>query len=1152
MNRRKGAILLAALSCAAVWLSGCGESKPTESRNNDMDAVEDASIEAAVCLGSSCSTANDCGQVGPCIAAVSCEAGCCVVEYEKPGKKCEEPCQVGGTCDGLGTCEGLQPVECPEVDGNPCTRGECDPKSGKCGELEVPLADGVPPFKSRCWEGIVCQDGQPDTSAAVPTELELQCEGQAAEIDPFGCVDQIQCVDSQEDCVVLLKDSGVPCWLSGGGGTGQACKGRSCNAQGDCIPDTSLDEYCDSSSFPQDCGPECQACTELSCHWIPDPANPEGATKKVKYCRADALVTQACEDGNECTSGDVCVLDLSMDGPLGKETVGLCTAGEGTTKEECLAELLKPGLSCILAGMGCDKENGCFLDQQKADEWCYPPASVCFDKGKTFCTHLDLGDGLWDPQTGCHLKLVDETTCDDGNPCTDDECDGTQGCSNTPNKAACDDGSLCTVGDVCVEGYCDPGPLALECGDKDPCTLDSCDPLAGCQHKPQDVGPCDDGDSCTSGESCMGGLCTGGTVKGCDDKNPCTKDWCDAVLDCQHEPQEGFCDDFDPCTQNDSCSGGMCAGLFKPDCCGNAVCEAGEACQCVEDCLGAGCQTDPCLQGESCQGNGACGGGQPKPTCCGDGTCAEAEKCGCVDDCKGFACNDGNAQTYDDACSAGGKCEGKTPNCTDKLKNGGETDVDCGGPSCPKCGNGQDCIEDKDCQSGLCENGKCVSPVSCGVVGKGSSGALGSVVLSGSVTINTDSGQITAGGNTVVTGAEAGVELLAQNGQANGFAAPKLRVYHFADLEVASGAVVTVTGKNGLALLTSGTLTVAGVVDLGGGDGTSGGTNTPGTAGGGGSGGWTGGQWVSGPGCAAGNGMATGPGAGQEGSCGGGGGEGADGASGGGAGGGGGGCGGAGGAGGSHATAGVGGLGGASATAGSAGAAPGSPGLGGSGCGGPGPGSSSGNPYGDQALGVLFGGTGGSGGGFGGFAGFGGWGVGTGGTGYGGVAGYSGGPGGGGGGGGALLVCSGGTLEVKAGAELDVSGGLGGVAGGSGISENGKQAQFGTGPIGGGGGGGRSGGGGGGGGGSGGSLYIEASAVQVFGSLKAGGGPGGAGGWSGGGGFGGSGKNGGGSGGKGGDGGKGGAGGKGGDGYIRVKGGTVILQGQVTGKLTQG
>jgi hypothetical protein len=42
------------------------------------------------------------------------------------------------------------------------------------------------------------------------------------------------------------------------------------------------------------------------------------------------------------------------------------------------------------------------------------------------------------------------------------------------------------------------------------------------------------------------------------------------------------------------------------------------------------------------------------------------------------------------------------PSCTDKMKNGDETDIDCGGASCPKCANGQACGKKTDCMSGFC------------------------------------------------------------------------------------------------------------------------------------------------------------------------------------------------------------------------------------------------------------------------------------------------------------------------------------------------------------------------------------------------------------------------------------------------------------------
>jgi hypothetical protein len=50
------------------------------------------------------------------------------------------------------------------------------------------------------------------------------------------------------------------------------------------------------------------------------------------------------------------------------------------------------------------------------------------------------------------------------------------------------------------------------------------------------------------------------------------------------------------------------------------------------------------------------------------------------------------------------------PTCTDKKVNGLETDVDCGGGTCPKCNAGKKCKVNKDCKSKYCINKKCVLP----------------------------------------------------------------------------------------------------------------------------------------------------------------------------------------------------------------------------------------------------------------------------------------------------------------------------------------------------------------------------------------------------------------------------------------------------------
>jgi VCBS repeat protein/FG-GAP repeat protein len=51
------------------------------------------------------------------------------------------------------------------------------------------------------------------------------------------------------------------------------------------------------------------------------------------------------------------------------------------------------------------------------------------------------------------------------------------------------------------------------------------------------------------------------------------------------------------------------------------------------------------------------------------------------------------------------------PQCDDQIRNGSETDIDCGG-SCGKCQLGRSCDGDPDCDNGVCVDGTC-APLPC-------------------------------------------------------------------------------------------------------------------------------------------------------------------------------------------------------------------------------------------------------------------------------------------------------------------------------------------------------------------------------------------------------------------------------------------------------
>jgi len=82
-------------------------------------------------------------------------------------------------------------------------------------------------------------------------------------------------------------------------------------------------------------------------------------------------------------------------------------------------------------------------------------------------------------------------------------------------------------------------------------------------------------------------------------------------------------------------------------------------------------------------------------------------------DCGGpcLPCAVGGACVRSQDCESG-SCTGalcRAPLCTDGVHNGSETDIDCGGPCLP-CEAGASCRIDADCQTGVCTGDQCASP----------------------------------------------------------------------------------------------------------------------------------------------------------------------------------------------------------------------------------------------------------------------------------------------------------------------------------------------------------------------------------------------------------------------------------------------------------
>ena len=559
----------------------------------------------------------------------------------------------------------------PCDDGNACTVDDTCAGGTCTGGGALDCDDGNPCTDDACDSvagcqyannTVSCDDG--DACTLMDTCAAGVCVGGMAP----NCDDGNPCTDDSCDSVLgcLNTDNTDPC------SDGDACTTNDTCAGGSCVGGAALD--CDDAN----------PCTDDSCDAVLGCLNVDN--------------TEDCGDGLFCNGSEVC--DMGMCQP-GSYPCGALLCDEATdTCVECLGDT------------DCDDADPC------TDNTCN--AGTCMTTDNTDpcddgldCTENDVcqaGVCAGDPIPGCG-KCTTALDCDDANPCTDDSCPAGL-CVYVFNSDPCDDGSVCTVDDACAAGTCVGGP-PLDCDDADVCTDDSCDPIAGCLYA-DNTAPCDDGDACTTVDTCAGGTCTGGPAPDCDDGNPCTDDACDPVLGCVHTANNDPCDDGNACTTNDTCSAGMCVGGAAPDCDDGNLC-TDDSCDPVMGCVSVN-NADPCDDGNACTiddtcSSGMCVGGGPAD--CDDGNPCTDDSCDPVDGCESTAntapCEDGNACTTNDICSAGMCVGGAAPNCDDANPC---TDDSCdpidgciNADNIDPCDDGDACTTDDTCAAGSCAGG---------------------------------------------------------------------------------------------------------------------------------------------------------------------------------------------------------------------------------------------------------------------------------------------------------------------------------------------------------------------------------------------------------------------------------------------------------------
>ncbi len=481
-----------------------------------------------------------------------------------------------------------------------------------------------------------------------------------------------------------------------------------CDSNLGCVPATMPDaSVCDDgdpcSTISTCTGGQCVATAAKDC----DDTNPctddlceDGTCVSVPT----AATPSACDDNNACTSGDACK-DGSCKGPI---NICLCET-DADCKDKGKDNLCAGSWYCAVQASG---GKACVQN----------PATIvnCDGSSDTPCQK-----NLCDPATGtCSLKTTaDGGPCDDGDACSAGETctkgacgGGTQICCAADiDCAKAEDGDACNGTLFCnkATGKCQLNPQTIvKCPtvDDTTCSTNTCDPKTGtCAPKSTSDGEvCDDGNPCTPGETCKGGVCLATETNTCpckvdsdcadkDDGDPCNGvSYCDVkagscavnpatIVVCPTvddttcskntcDPKTGGCKmaavfdgtpcnaDGNPCTPNDVCKAGGCVVDDVNTC----VCSTNADCAAQDDgdlCNGQLYCEKSTAEGE--QGKGSCKVNPATiPSCpsvdnteCLQSICqGKTGKCAMTFVHQGEVCEDGEVCTKGDTCN-NGKCK---------------------------------------------------------------------------------------------------------------------------------------------------------------------------------------------------------------------------------------------------------------------------------------------------------------------------------------------------------------------------------------------------------------------------------------------------------------------------------------------------------------
>ncbi|MFM2152150.1 MAG: hypothetical protein RL199_585, partial [Pseudomonadota bacterium] len=456
--------------------------------------------------------------------------------------------------------------------------------------------------------------------------------------------------------------------------------------------------------------------------WVEGSKGPAGFWLDEATSTAPGVVTQACAKKGPSVSADCKSFVAEATRQLA--FIPVFEAAASPSCEDRLRNGDEPSRDCgVVCNRGCGLRSRCYEDRDCSSSGVCRPAGVGPGQSDATCSP-SLGDSQ--QVCACTVKSELGQPCQSDGDCNASVCQGYSGAASV---------SPICVPKTCRDGKLSPGELDVDCGG--PCAAlcklgqsckvrGDCDRglLCGGDTALTCVVPRSEGATCSRDWQCTTGACVarkcrplGAAGAACDTKNDCDSRVC-RNLSCAAPT---YADRVRNGAETDTDCGGT--GPGRKACIGGARCVVTSDCDLTK---GLACGTDglcglplaaPCTKNDACLSR-LCGKASTALTdtrqvCLTAYPAGDARHCanGLTDadetdlNCGGSVCPGcaatrkcvGNGDCASDVCSLTGSCA--APACTDGVRNGTETAVDCGG-ACAKCAAGVPATRASDCASG--------------------------------------------------------------------------------------------------------------------------------------------------------------------------------------------------------------------------------------------------------------------------------------------------------------------------------------------------------------------------------------------------------------------------------------------------------------------